>query len=115
MVTASYVNDEMQQLNEEASDASIPILCEMGLDPGMDHMSAMKVIDEIHHDGGSVVHFSSLCGGLPAPEATNNPLRYKFSWSPKGVLSAAKNSAQYRENGQIIQVPGNNYYHLLKP
>ena len=106
LVTASYVNDEMQQLNEEASDASIPILCEMGLDPGMDHMSAMKVIDEIHHDGGSVVHFSSLCGGLPAPEAANNPLRYKFSWSPKGVLSAAKNSAQYRENGQIIQVPG---------
>ena len=69
LVTASYVSEEMKSLHEDAVQANVPILCEMGLDPGMDHMSAMKVIDEIHRDGGSVLHFSSLCGGLPAPEA----------------------------------------------
>ena len=112
LVTASYVSEEMKSLHEDAVQANIPILCEMGLDPGMDHMSAMKVIDEIHRDGGSVLHFSSLCGGLPAPEAANNPLRYKFSWSPKGVLSAAKNSAQYLNDGKVVQVPGTSYCYL---
>jgi len=115
LVTASYVSEEMKSLHEDAVQANIPILCEMGLDPGMDHMSAMKVIDEIHRDGGSVLHFSSLCGGLPAPEAANNPLRYKFSWSPKGVLSAAKNSAQYLNDGEVVQVPGDRLLLSAKP
>ena len=90
LVTASYVGEEMKSLHEDAVQANIPILCEMGVDPGMDHMGAMKVIDEIHRDGGSVLHFSSLCGGLPAPEAANNPLRYKFSWSPKRCIIGCK-------------------------
>ena len=115
LVTASYVSEEMKSLHEDAVQANVPILCEMGLDPGMDHMSAMKVIDEIHRDGGSVLHFSSLCGGLPAPEAANNPLRYKFSWSPKGVLSAAKNSAQYLNDGKVVQVPGDKLLLSAKP
>ena len=106
LVTASYVSDEMQDLHQQAKDAKIPILCEMGLDPGMDHMSAMKIIDEVHEDGGFIESFSSLCGGLPAPEAANNPLRYKFSWSPRGVITAAQNNARYLEKGKVVEVDG---------
>jgi saccharopine dehydrogenase-like NADP-dependent oxidoreductase len=78
----------------------------MGLDPGMDHMSAMEMIDAVAAAGGTVHSFRSVCGGLPAPEAANNMLRYKFSWSPRGVLSAASNDAQWLEDGQVIQVCG---------
>jgi alpha-aminoadipic semialdehyde synthase len=106
LVTASYVSEEMQSLDEEAKNASIPILCEMGLDPGMDHMSAMKIIDEVQEDGGYIKSFSSLCGGLPAPEAANNPLRYKFSWSPRGVITAAQNNARYLQEGNVVEVDG---------
>jgi len=82
------------------------VLGEMGLDPGMDHMSAMEMIDAAAAAGATVRSFRSVCGGLPAPEAANNMLRYKFSWSPRGVLSAASNDAQWLENGQVIDVPG---------
>merc|ERR1711907_501810 len=77
-----------------------------GLDPGMDHMSAMEMIDAAAAAGARVRSFRSVCGGLPAPEAANNMLRYKFSWSPRGVLSAASNDAQWLENGQVINVQG---------
>ena len=82
------------------------ILNEVGLDPGMDHMSAMKIIDDIHSRGGEVTSFSSVCGGLPAPEAANNPLVYKFSWSPMGVIRASQNDATYRRDGKVIMVNG---------
>jgi alpha-aminoadipic semialdehyde synthase len=107
-ITASYVNEEMQALDAAARAAGVPVLNEMGLDPGMDHMSAMKVIHEVQSNGGKISSFSSLCGGLPAPEAANNPLMYKFSWSPLGVLRAAQNSSQYLNNNKIIQVDGSN-------
>jgi alpha-aminoadipic semialdehyde synthase len=84
LVTASYVSPQMMALNDKAKAAGVTILGEMGLDPGMDHMSAMKVIDEAKAKGSVVRSFSSICGGLPAPEAADNPLGYKFSWSPKG-------------------------------
>lgn len=106
LVNASYVSPEMKSLHEEAMEAGVPILCEMGLDPGMDHMSAMKVIDEVQGRGGQVVTFSSICGGLPAPEAANNPLAYKFSWSPRGVLTASGNPAKYLRDGKVIEVAG---------
>ncbi|KDO18387.1 saccharopine dehydrogenase [Saprolegnia parasitica CBS 223.65] len=106
LVTASYISPEMQALNDMAVAQRIPILCELGLDPGMDHMSAMKIIDEVQAQNGRVVSFSSVCGGLPAPEAADNPIAYKFSWSPRGVLTAALNSAQYLKNGQVVQIPG---------
>lgn len=106
LVTASYVSPEMRAFDKRAKDAGIPILCELGLDPGMDHMSAMKVIDEVKSHNGSVVSFSSVCGGLPAPEAADNPIGYKFSWSPRGVLTAALNTAQYKKDGRIINVKG---------
>lgn len=78
----------------------------MGVDPGIDHMSAMRVIHQVKDRGGKVVSFKSYCGGLPAPEANDNPFGYKFSWSPKGVLLAGKNDAKYLENGEIVEIPG---------
>jgi alpha-aminoadipic semialdehyde synthase len=106
LVTASYISPEMKELDAKAKSAGIPILCELGLDPGMDHMSAMKVIAEVKAQDGKVMSFSSVCGGLPAPEVADNPIGYKFSWSPRGVLLAALNSAQYRKNGKIIHIAG---------
>ncbi|KAF1795345.1 Saccharopine dehydrogenase, C-terminal [Phytophthora cactorum] len=106
LVTASYVSPEMKELDAKAKKAGIPILCEIGLDPGMDHMSAMKVIDEVKAHSGKIMSFSSVCGGLPAPEAADNAIGYKFSWSPRGVLTAALNAAQYRKDGRIINVAG---------
>jgi saccharopine dehydrogenase (NADP+, L-glutamate forming) len=102
LVTTSYVQDEMQKLNEAAKSTGVLFLNEIGLDPGIDHMSAMRIIDYIHNRGGLVEKFYSLCGALPAPEAADNPLGYKFSWSPKGVILASRNSALYLKNGRKI-------------
>jgi saccharopine dehydrogenase (NADP+, L-glutamate forming) len=104
LVTTSYVSPAMQALHEEAAAKNLLLLNECGLDPGIDHMSAMKVIQETQAGGGKVLAFESCCGGLPAPEAADNPFRYKFSWSPRGVLLAGRNAAQYLRDGQIIQV-----------
>ena len=106
MVTASYIGPDLMALSAEAEAAGIIILCEAGLDPGIDHMSARRMIDGIHERGGVVTSFSSVCGGLPAPEAANNPLGYKFSWSPWGALAAARNSARYVRDGHTVDVPG---------
>jgi saccharopine dehydrogenase-like NADP-dependent oxidoreductase len=102
LVTTSYVKDEMQGFNEAAKNEGIIFLNEVGLDPGIDHMSAMKVIDRIHKNNGKVVAFYSLCGALPSPEAADNPMKYKFSWSPKGVILASLNSALYLKGGKKI-------------
>jgi saccharopine dehydrogenase (NADP+, L-glutamate forming) len=105
MVTTSYVKPEMQALDSQAREAGIIILNELGLDPGIDHMSAMRIIDHIHGRGGRVDEFYSICGALPAPEAANNPFKYKFSWSPKGVVMAGNNDARYLRHGRIHQIP----------
>jgi saccharopine dehydrogenase-like NADP-dependent oxidoreductase len=105
MVTTSYVKPEMSALDQAAKDAGIIILNELGLDPGIDHMSAMRIIDYIHSKEGAVLEFYSICGALPAPEAANNPLRYKFSWSPKGVVLAGNNDARYLSHGSILEIP----------
>ncbi len=102
MVTTSYVSEVMKNLDEEAKKAGILILNEVGLDPGIDHMEAMRIIHEVEEKGGEILSFISYCGGLPAPEANTNPFGYKFSWSPAGVLLAGKNSAQYLKDGQQI-------------
>ena len=75
----------------------------MGVDPGIDHMSALKMIAEARQEGGEIVGFASLCGGLPAPEAATNKLGYKFSWSPKGVLTASKNPASFLVQKWILK------------
>ncbi|CAL9771345.1 unnamed protein product [Musa acuminata subsp. burmannicoides] len=110
MVTASYVEATMSSLDERARTAGITILCEMGLDPGIDHMMAMKMINQAHIRGGKIKAFTSYCGGLPSPAAANNPLAYKFSWNPAGALRAGRNSATYKYLGEIVHVDGNELY-----
>lgn len=105
MVTTSYVKPEMQDLDSEARAAGIIILNELGLDPGIDHMSAMRIIDTVHAKGGKIEEFYSICGALPAPEAATNPFKYKFSWSPKGVVMAGNNDAKYLRYGKAVDVP----------
>ena len=104
MVTASYVSPAMKELDSRAREKGVVLLNEMGLDPGIDHMEAMRIIHEVHDAGSQVLAFTSYCGGLPAPEANTNPFGYKFSWSPRGVLLASKNSARFLKDGQIISI-----------
>jgi saccharopine dehydrogenase-like NADP-dependent oxidoreductase len=106
MVTTSYVKDEMRALDGAAKKTGVTILNEIGVDPGIDHMTAMKVIHRVKKNGGEITSFTSYCGGLPAPEANTNPLGYKFSWSPRGVLMASKNAARYLKDGKLIEIPG---------
>ena len=106
MATTSYVSEDMKALDSEVKKRNLIFLNELGVDPGIDHMSAMKIIDDVHKDGGKILHFYSFCGGLPAPEHNNNPFGYKFSWSPKGVVLASRNSALYLENGEKITIEG---------
>jgi saccharopine dehydrogenase-like NADP-dependent oxidoreductase len=105
MVTTSYVGDGMRALDQDAREAGVILLNELGLDPGIDHMSAMRVIDEVHDAGGEIKGFRSFCGGLPAPDANDNPLGYKFSWSPRGVVLAGRNAARYLDNGRVVSIP----------
>ena len=100
LLTASYIDDEIRNLQSEIENKKLLFLCEMGLDPGIDHMSAMKIIDKIHADGGKIISFKSHCGGLVAPESDDNPWHYKISWNPRNILFAGKSGAHYRENGE---------------
>jgi saccharopine dehydrogenase-like NADP-dependent oxidoreductase len=105
LVTTSYVSKRMRALDEAAQEAGVILLNEIGLDPGIDHMSAMRIIHRVHDAGGQVKSFRSYCGGLPAPDANDNPLGYKFSWSPRGVVLAGRNKARYEENGHVVEIP----------
>jgi saccharopine dehydrogenase-like NADP-dependent oxidoreductase len=100
LLTASYVDDEMKKLEKDIDAKGLLFLCEMGLDPGIDHMSAMELIDGIRSEGGHVISFKSHCGGLVAPESDDNPWHYKISWNPRNILLAGKAGAHYRENGE---------------
>jgi saccharopine dehydrogenase (NADP+, L-glutamate forming) len=106
MVTTSYVKDEMRALDGAAREAGVILLNEIGVDPGIDHMSAMQVIHRIRDVGGRLVSFASNTGGLPAPDANDNPFGYKFSWAPRGVILAGKNPARYLKDGEVVDVPG---------
>ena len=123
LLTASYIDDEIRNLQTEIKNRNLFFLCEMGLDPGIDHMSAMKIFDTINAEGGKVTSFKSHCGGLVAPESDDNPWHYKISWNPRNILLAGKNGAHYRENGEerklsyeelftadrIVEIPGVGY------
>ncbi|CAI4227869.1 unnamed protein product [Auanema sp. JU1783] len=115
MVTSSYVSPELQELDQAARDAEVTIMNESGLDPGIDHMLAMECFDSIREHGGRVTSFVSFCGGLPAPESSDNPLRYKFSWSPKGVLTALLNPAKYLHNGKVVEIEAGKVVDYLYP
>jgi len=103
-VTTSYVSPAMRELDEECKKAGITVINEVGLDPGIDHLWAVKAIEEVHKEGGKIRGFYSWCGGLPAPEDANNPLGYKFSWSPRGVLLALLNTAKFISESKTVVV-----------
>lgn len=104
LLTASYVDDQIKSLISAINDKDVLFLCEMGLDPGIDHMSAMKLINEIRNRGEKIISFKSHCGGLVAPESDDNPWHYKISWNPRNIVLAGKAGAFYREYGQEIQI-----------
>lgn len=115
LVTASYISPEMEKLNKSAEQSNVLLLNEIGLDPGLDHLAAMKVIDECKEQGEVIESFVSWCGGLPAPEfAADNPFAYKFSWSPRGVLLATQNSAQFLQDGKIQNITSENLLNSVK-
>ncbi len=105
MATASYVSDSMRNLDKAARDKNIVLFNELGLDPGIDHASAMKIIDDIHQQGGKVLTFRSYCGGLVAPESNDNPWGYKISWNPRNVVMAGNSTAEYLAGGKIKLLP----------
>ncbi|KAG5359264.1 Saccharopine dehydrogenase [NADP(+), L-glutamate-forming] [Yarrowia sp. C11] len=115
VVTTSYVSPAIQALEQEAKDAGIVVMNEIGLDPGIDHLYAVKTIDEVHRAGGKIKSFLSYCGGLPSPEDSDNPLGYKFSWSSRGVLLALRNAAKFYKDGKIEEVSGEDLMTLAKP
>uniref|UniRef100_A0A2K5XWV3 Aminoadipate-semialdehyde synthase n=1 Tax=Mandrillus leucophaeus TaxID=9568 RepID=A0A2K5XWV3_MANLE len=106
MVTASYITPALKELEKSVEDAGITVIGELGLDPGLDHMLAMETIDKAKEVGATIESYISYCGGLPAPEHSNNPLRYKFSWSPVGVLMNVMQSATYLLDGKVVNVAG---------
>ena len=105
LVTASYVSKEILDLNDAAIESGVILLNEIGLDPGIDHMSAMKIIDEIKEKGGILSSFKSFCGGLVHPDYDNNPWNYKFTWNPRNVVLSGQGTAQYIEDGKIKYIP----------
>lgn len=109
MVTASYVSPEVKALNAQAREKGLLLLNEIGVDPGIDHMSAMQVIDKIKAEGGTLEAFYSSTGGLIAPEYDNNPWNYKFTWNPRNVVVAGQSTARYQEEGKVKYIP----YHQL--
>eukprot|EP01027_Heterolobosea_sp_BB2_P007667 GEZU01011390.1.p1 GENE.GEZU01011390.1~~GEZU01011390.1.p1 ORF type:complete len:716 (+),score=208.53 GEZU01011390.1:129-2276(+) len=114
MITASYISPGMRALDEEAKKAGVFILNELGLDPGIDHMSVMQMLDKIKAENAKLISFSSYCGALPEPTASANPLGYKFSWNPMGVLNAAKNSSKFLDDNVLVEIPGKLLYDCAK-
>ncbi|KAK8225613.1 Apo Saccharopine reductase [Phyllosticta capitalensis] len=115
VVTTSYVSPAMMELDAAAKEAGITVMNEIGLDPGIDHLYAVKTIDEVHKAGGKIKSFLSYCGGLPAPENSDNPLGYKFSWSSRGVLLALRNAAKYWKDGKVVDIESKELMATAKP
>ncbi len=105
MVTASYVSKQVFRLGDEARQRALVFMNELGLDPGIDHMSAMQRIHQIKAKGGKITAFYSYTGGLVAPESDNNPWHYKFSWNPRNVVLAGQGTAQFLEDGKLKYIP----------
>jgi saccharopine dehydrogenase-like NADP-dependent oxidoreductase len=107
---ASYVSPEMKLMQNEFAKNNLIVLCEMGLDPGIDHMSAMQTIHKYQADDYTLTSFKSYCGGLVAPESDTNPWHYKFSWNPRNVILAGQGTAQYLQNGKVSYIPYNRLF-----
>ncbi|MCB2198391.1 saccharopine dehydrogenase NADP-binding domain-containing protein [bacterium] len=111
MVSASYRSREILELNETAQRNGVLILNEMGLDPGIDLMSAMEIIQRVRDKGGRILKFVSYGSGLPAPDSVDNPMKYVITWNPANVVGSGRNGAQYLEDGKIKMLP---YHHVFK-
>merc|ERR1719489_331066 len=107
MVTASYLSQGLMDQHTAAVDAGVTVVNECGVDPGIDHFLAMECFDDVHMGGGKIESFVSFCGGLPAPECSDNPLGYKFSWSPRGALLNMLSGARYLANGEVVDIEEN--------
>ncbi|NRA11361.1 MAG: saccharopine dehydrogenase NADP-binding domain-containing protein [Crocinitomicaceae bacterium] len=115
LITPSYISEEMRELDEKAKEAGIVIMNEIGVDPGIDHMSAMKIIHEIKERGGKLTSFKSFTGGLIAPESDNNPWNYKFTWNPRNVVLAGQGgAASFLRNGRHKYIPYNRLFGRLE-
>lgn len=114
LLNASYVDDAIKNLEAEIQSKELLFLCEMGLDPGIDHMSAMQLFDEIRSKGGNITSFKSHCGGLVAPESDDNPWHYKISWNPRNIVMAGHAGAAYKENDQLVQKTYNKVFENCK-
>ena len=114
-VTTSYVSEEMRALDDSARRHGVLLLNEIGADPGIDHMQAMRLIDGLRAEGATVTGFRSLCGGIPAPDANDNPFGYKLSWSPRGVVLAGMRPARYIEHGAIQHVEAVDIFRNPRP
>ncbi len=111
MVTASYVSKEMQALDNDAKDKGLVLMNEIGVDPGIDHMSAMQVIDDIRNRGGKMILFESFTGGLVAPDSDNNLWNYKFTWNPRNVVTAGQGgAAKFLQENQFKYIPYNRLF-----
>ncbi|MBW3518919.1 saccharopine dehydrogenase family protein [Flavobacterium sp. NKUCC04_CG] len=111
LVTASYISPEMAALDEEVKKNGLVFMNEIGLDPGIDHMSAMKILDEIRAKGGKIILFESFCGGLVAPESDDNLWNYKFTWNPRNVVLAGQGgAAKFIQEGQYKYIPYNKLF-----
>ncbi|MEZ7494858.1 saccharopine dehydrogenase NADP-binding domain-containing protein [Leeuwenhoekiella aequorea] len=110
LVTASYISDEMLKMDAEVKKKGLVFMNEVGLDPGIDHMSAMRIIDRIRDEGGKIILFESFCGGLLAPESDTNLWNYKFTWNPRNVVLAGQGgAAEFIQEGTYKYIP----YHRL--
>ncbi len=110
MATASYESDDMRAMRAEIESKGLQFINECGLDPGIDHMSAMQIIDRLHSEGAQITSFKSYCGGLVAQECIDNPWGYKFSWNPRNVILAGQGTAKYLENGRLKFKPYSRLY-----
>jgi saccharopine dehydrogenase (NADP+, L-glutamate forming) len=114
LITASYLSHDMYKLGEQARDRNLIFMGEMGLDPGIDHMSAMQKINQIKAGGGSIKAFRSYTGGLVAPSSDDNPWHYKISWNPGNVVRAGQGTAQYLDRGRYKYIPYNRLFSQYK-
>ena len=115
LITASYVTPELKQLHQEAKTAGLSFLMESGLDPGIDHMSAMALLNNIRRKGGKIISYKSYTGGLVAPESDTNPWHYKFTWNPRNVVLAGQGTAKYLEDGQYKFIPYHQLFNRTEP
>jgi saccharopine dehydrogenase-like NADP-dependent oxidoreductase len=114
LITSSYISDEMRSMDAAVKEAGLMFMCEMGLDPGIDHMTASKIIHSVHKVAGRITAFRSYCGGLIAPESDDNPWHYKFSWNPRNIITAGLGGATFLQNGKKVDVPYNKIFEQNK-